>query len=299
MPKAFEFCLPTKGTNVPAGPEWLPEIKHDGYRMRVERDGDRVRDERLISADTELAQSARLERPLSRACCFSQMTMVVDPIFLERQMSKRKSTTASKAARRPKMAARAQRNKQEVVRSRKDSFLRSVAAVSIEPPLKLQDDPRQDAPVVESGVGALQDDLSDKMRDSNQTKGFALATANTPVYQAKLLEIAQANLQFAYEFGLRLATIKSPVEFFAVITEFTTRRIDMFGRHSKEMAAYPFWRTGRPERSRLCANHDGKPCSRSRWTRGGLRSGHRRLLAFAAASGLTASERGSASVIGV
>jgi putative tryptophan/tyrosine transport system substrate-binding protein len=27
---------------VPAGPEWLHEIKFDGYRVRVERDGDRV-----------------------------------------------------------------------------------------------------------------------------------------------------------------------------------------------------------------------------------------------------------------
>jgi bifunctional non-homologous end joining protein LigD len=43
MPKAFEFCIPVKGTKVPAGPEWLHEIKHDGYRLRVEREGDRVR----------------------------------------------------------------------------------------------------------------------------------------------------------------------------------------------------------------------------------------------------------------
>ena len=43
MFKAFEFCLPTNATNVPAGPEWLHEIKHDGFRIRVERDGDRVR----------------------------------------------------------------------------------------------------------------------------------------------------------------------------------------------------------------------------------------------------------------
>ena len=42
MPK-FEFCLPTLGKNLPAGPEWLHEIEYDGYRMRVERDGDRVR----------------------------------------------------------------------------------------------------------------------------------------------------------------------------------------------------------------------------------------------------------------
>jgi ATP-dependent DNA ligase len=28
---------------VPSGPEWLHEIKYDGYRLRLERDGDRVR----------------------------------------------------------------------------------------------------------------------------------------------------------------------------------------------------------------------------------------------------------------
>ena len=43
MFKAFEFCLPTTGKQVPDGPEWLHEIKYDGYRLRVERDGDRVR----------------------------------------------------------------------------------------------------------------------------------------------------------------------------------------------------------------------------------------------------------------
>jgi bifunctional non-homologous end joining protein LigD len=39
----FEFCLPTKSTSVPNGPDWLHEIKYDGYRLRIERDGDRVR----------------------------------------------------------------------------------------------------------------------------------------------------------------------------------------------------------------------------------------------------------------
>jgi ATP-dependent DNA ligase len=38
-----EFCLPTKATTVPSGPEWLHEIKYDGYRIRLEREGDRVR----------------------------------------------------------------------------------------------------------------------------------------------------------------------------------------------------------------------------------------------------------------
>jgi hypothetical protein len=39
----FEFCVPTTGKAVPAGAEWLHEVKYDGYRLRVERDGDRVR----------------------------------------------------------------------------------------------------------------------------------------------------------------------------------------------------------------------------------------------------------------
>jgi ATP-dependent DNA ligase len=43
MFKAFEFCIPTSGTKVPAGPEWLHEIKYDGFRLRIERNGDRVR----------------------------------------------------------------------------------------------------------------------------------------------------------------------------------------------------------------------------------------------------------------
>jgi bifunctional non-homologous end joining protein LigD len=44
MPKIpFEPCIPTRGTSVPAGPDWLHEIKHDGYRLIVQRDGARVR----------------------------------------------------------------------------------------------------------------------------------------------------------------------------------------------------------------------------------------------------------------
>src|SRR4029078_4245864 len=38
-----EFCVPTTGSKVPSGPEWFHEIKYDGYRLRVERSGDRVR----------------------------------------------------------------------------------------------------------------------------------------------------------------------------------------------------------------------------------------------------------------
>jgi bifunctional non-homologous end joining protein LigD len=43
MSKAFDFCIPTRATQVPHTPDWIHEIKYDGYRLRVERDADRVR----------------------------------------------------------------------------------------------------------------------------------------------------------------------------------------------------------------------------------------------------------------
>jgi len=34
------LLLPTPAATVPNGPDWLHEVKYDGYRLRVERDGD-------------------------------------------------------------------------------------------------------------------------------------------------------------------------------------------------------------------------------------------------------------------
>ena len=39
----YEFCLPTSAKAVPDGPDWFHEIKYDGYRLLVQRDGNRVR----------------------------------------------------------------------------------------------------------------------------------------------------------------------------------------------------------------------------------------------------------------
>ena len=36
-------CLPSKVARPPSGPLWVHEIKHDGYRLMVRRDGSRVR----------------------------------------------------------------------------------------------------------------------------------------------------------------------------------------------------------------------------------------------------------------
>jgi bifunctional non-homologous end joining protein LigD len=38
-----EPCIPTRAYKVPSGPDWVHEIKHDGYRLQVRRVGDQVR----------------------------------------------------------------------------------------------------------------------------------------------------------------------------------------------------------------------------------------------------------------
>ena len=43
MRSTFQPCLPTSGKTVPATSAWLHEVKYDGYRLIVARDGDRVR----------------------------------------------------------------------------------------------------------------------------------------------------------------------------------------------------------------------------------------------------------------
>jgi hypothetical protein len=38
-----EPCIPTLAAKPPSGPGWVHEIKHDGYRLIVRRDGKAVR----------------------------------------------------------------------------------------------------------------------------------------------------------------------------------------------------------------------------------------------------------------
>ena len=145
-------------------------------------------------------------------------------------MSKRKPALASKHAARPKMAAKAHRAAQAIVRSPKDDPLRFVAVGSPEPSSERHNDSKQEAPLVENPATASQDDRKQTTSDSGSKKGlvFPSATANVRAYQAKLLEMAQADMQLAFEFAERLAAIRSPVEFPRVIAEFTGKRIAMF-----------------------------------------------------------------------
>jgi ATP-dependent DNA ligase len=39
----FQPAIPTRGTKVPASPDWIHEVKNDGFRLIVHRDGGRIR----------------------------------------------------------------------------------------------------------------------------------------------------------------------------------------------------------------------------------------------------------------
>ena len=158
-------------------------------------------------------------------------------------MSKRKPATASKHARSPKIAEKAQRTTQAIVRSPKVR-LRAVATGSAESSPKRHSDSKPMAsppvrpvapPAIENPVTAIQEEFKKTMPVNSLSKGFDLSAATARAYQAKLLEMAQANMTFAFEFSQRPATIRSPLEFLNVIAEFTSKRIAMFGKYSREM----------------------------------------------------------------
>jgi hypothetical protein len=150
----------------------------------------------------------------------------------KRAPSKRKPTRVPKATRRPKVAARAHRNKQHVVRSPTESPLLS----SAHSPNEVQGDPKRETAVMDNRARALALEaiLQASLHNNNQDKGSDFSS-NIPAYQAKLLEVAQAEMQFAFDFIQRLVKIRSPFEFWAVIAEFTGRRIIMTGKQSKEL----------------------------------------------------------------
>ena len=145
-------------------------------------------------------------------------------------MSKRKIANTSKNARKNRSAVKAQLATQAVVRSRTNK--RPVApgttgseptSESISPPASISENPSR--ALQQHGKQILSPEAT-----------FPSMLANVQVYQAKLLEIAQSNVQLAFEFTRRLVTTRSPAAFVGLVAEFTSKRIDIFWKYSKEMA---------------------------------------------------------------
>ncbi len=174
-------------------------------------------------------------------------------------MTKRNPTNKAKHRAGPKTAAKTQRVAEAVDRSPKDHSQRSaetaVAAFLGEegagdaagstsaldrPEVRAaQDQHNEQYPLVDDPMARLEPSTAlQNDRLNNPTTGidFSSAMANVRALQAKLGEVAHANMQFTFEFAQRLAAVRSPLEFFSVTAEFTSKRSAMFLKHSTEIA---------------------------------------------------------------
>ncbi len=144
-------------------------------------------------------------------------------------MSKRKTSTVSKHARSSKIAAKSQQANQEIVRSPKGSRPASLVTASTAPS---SDNEQEASPALVTATVAQ--DAFKKTVALTKAFDFRSASAMVRAYQANLLDMAQANMQFTLEFAQRFASIKSPNEFRSVIAEFTSKRLAMFEKYSKK-----------------------------------------------------------------
>ena len=174
-------------------------------------------------------------------------------------MSKRKPAKASKRARSPAAAARAHEQKRDIVKSAKDNLLRS-ASVSIDSTPEWHDEPQEETRNVEKQVALDVEKQAAAKAESQeapkavsqetpiaanlvqhgpgQIRGFgASATGKMVNYQMMLLEMTQANMQFAFDFGQKLLTVRSPFQLADLIVETTKRQADMVVKQSTELAA--------------------------------------------------------------
>jgi hypothetical protein len=67
--------------------------------------------------------------------------------------------------------------------------------------------------------------------------GYAAPFKGTQDYSAKILEFTNANINAAVEQATKLASVKSPMEFFALSNDYAKRQFEILTRQAQELAA--------------------------------------------------------------
>jgi phasin len=67
--------------------------------------------------------------------------------------------------------------------------------------------------------------------------GYATTVKGTQDYSAKVLEFTNANISAAVEQATKLASVKSPMEFFALSNDYAKRQFEIFTRQAQELVA--------------------------------------------------------------
>jgi phasin len=67
--------------------------------------------------------------------------------------------------------------------------------------------------------------------------GIATTLKSTQDYSAKVLEFANVNINAAVEHAIKLSSVKSPMEFFALSNEYAKRQFEILTRQAQELTA--------------------------------------------------------------
>jgi phasin len=67
--------------------------------------------------------------------------------------------------------------------------------------------------------------------------GFATTLKGTQDYSAKILEFTNANISAAVEQATKLASVKSPMEFFALSNDYAKRQFEILTHQAQELGA--------------------------------------------------------------
>jgi phasin len=67
--------------------------------------------------------------------------------------------------------------------------------------------------------------------------GYATTVKGTQDYSAKVLEFTNANINAAVEQATKLASVKSPMEFFALSNDYVKRQFEILTRQAQELGA--------------------------------------------------------------
>jgi hypothetical protein len=97
-------CIPTRAHKAPAGPDWVHEIKHDGYRLQVRREGNTVRLFTPAAATTGPAATRRSPSP--RCCCAPSRSRSTERPWCAAPTASPSSTRSTGAAPFPRLCYR-------------------------------------------------------------------------------------------------------------------------------------------------------------------------------------------------
>jgi hypothetical protein len=68
-------------------------------------------------------------------------------------------------------------------------------------------------------------------------QNYATTQKGTQDYSAKILEFTNANINAAVEQAIKLMSVKSPMEFFALSNDYAKRQFEILTRQAQELAA--------------------------------------------------------------